>query len=57
MDIRIQSVTMVKTCFEFNTKKGIEAKKKKKIGGKVEKALLPINEQCSIWKNNGKRKK
>ena len=28
VDIRIQSVTMVKTCFEFNTKKGIEAKKK-----------------------------
>ena len=62
VDIRIQSVTMVKTCFEFNTKKGIEAKKKKeaknkkqkkkkkkkKNGGKDEKALLQINEQCSL---------
>ena len=45
VDIRIQSVTMVKTCFEFNTKKGIEAKKN---GGKDEKALLQINEQCSL---------
>ena len=42
VDIRIQSVTMVKTCFEFNTKKGIEAKKKKKMEAKLKKRCYQL---------------
>ena len=39
---------------DFNTQKRIEAEKS---GNKDGKALLKINEQCCVWKNNGKLKK
>ena len=48
---RIQSISMAKTIFEFNTQKRIEAKSK---CWQRWKSVVQLSEQCCIWKNYGK---